>query len=82
MKTVKSTPQKEFIFLTFLLVVSLFLINGCAREEAVKINLSKTKEGVIQFPEEKDKIVYFGFDLRLSPETDAKIYGPSLKVTI
>lgn len=66
--------------LTVLFIIALIFISGCGNDQKeIKIDLSKTQTGDIQFPQEDTDVVYFGFDLRLSPKEDVRIYTPFLQ---
>lgn len=76
----KKLKLKMSMLLVFLLVFALALSSGCISErEGLEIDLNKTQEGVVQFQQEGADAVYFGFDLRLSPKEDARIYAPFLQ---
>jgi len=64
----------------FLIVVTLVLTSGCIGDrDEINIDLNKTQEGVVRFPQDDTDVIYFGFDLRLSPKEDARIYTPFLQ---
>lgn len=78
----KMLPGKQTtgILLILVVVISLSFLSGCVgTEETVDINMSRTQEGVVWVTPEDTDVVYFGFDQRLSPKEDARIYAPFLQ---
>ena len=76
----KKLKPNTSVLWVFLLVFALALSSCCIGEQEVpEIDLNKTQEGVVQFPQDDADTVYFGFDLRLSPKEDARIYAPFLQ---
>jgi ABC-type phosphate/phosphonate transport system substrate-binding protein len=65
-----------FIFIT-IIVIS---ISGCINDnDEMTVDLDNTIDGVVQYPPDETDVIYFGFDLRLSPKEDARIYAPFLQ---
>ncbi len=88
MKRTKIDGLKDKLFkklsmsniLTVLFIVVIIFTSGCGDEQQeIEIDLSKTEKGVIQFPQDDTDVVYFGFDLRLSPKEEVRIYTPFLQ---
>lgn len=88
MKRSKINSLKEKLFknlyvsniLTVFFIIVLIFTSGCGNnQKEIKIDLSKTQTGDIQFPQDDTDVVYFGFDLRLSPKEDVRIYIPFLQ---
>ena len=68
------------VFFVFSTIIILLFTSGCVTENnEIEIDLNKTHEGVVQFPQDNEDVIYFGFDLRLSPKEDARIYSPFLQ---
>lgn len=66
--------------LIFLLTIALTTSSGCIdKQGGLEIDLDRTEEGVVRVLENDTDVVYFGFDLRLSPKEDARIYAPFLQ---
>lgn len=88
MKRTKIDGLREKLFknlsiiniLTVIFIIVLIFTSGCGNnQKEIKIDLSKTETGIIQFPQEDTDVVYFGCDLRLSPKEDVRIYIPFLQ---
>lgn len=64
-----------------LLLISTMILPGCSQQETPKkVSLSKRTDGVSKEAEDTQKdILYFGFDLRLGPKEDVRIYTPFLR---
>src|SRR5512139_3292900 len=79
----KSTPQSlTRIALSALAILSLAILASCGRQEQAKrVSLeAKGPEASSQVETVSEKPLYrFGFDLRLSPKEDVRIYSPFLK---
>jgi phosphonate transport system substrate-binding protein len=72
------------LFLKYFIVLSAFLsllLTGCVKhEEAKKVSLSKkTVEPPAEIEYPSQETHWFGFDLRLGPKEDVRIYIPLLK---
>ena len=75
----KLKPNTSVLWV-FLLVFALVLASGCIGErEQLEIDLNKTQEGVVQFPQDDADTVHFGFDRPLKAKEDARIYAPFLQ---
>ncbi len=76
--TVRLTYIRPFlIFLSFFLLISW----GCAQKETPKkVSLyNKTNENVKGIEKNEKNTLFFGFDLRLDPKEDIRIYTPFLE---
>jgi len=68
-----------FILTTIILII-IISISGCINDnDEITVDLYNTVDGVVQYPPDETDVIYFGFDLRLSPKEDAKIYAPFLQ---
>lgn len=64
---------------TFIVVIPGYLWKEEA--EVINVNLSKTQSGIIEITNHssQNRVVYFGFDLRLNPKEDVRIYVPLMR---
>jgi phosphonate transport system substrate-binding protein len=68
---------KYISYLFILIIVIVIYISGCIyNNDEITVDLDKTIDGVVQYPADETDVIYFGFNLRLSPKEDARIYTP------
>lgn len=73
---------RKYISSLFILIIIIILIiiSGCIYDkDEITIDLDNTIDGVVQYPLDETDVIYFGFNLRLSPKEDARIYAPFLQ---
>ena len=74
------TNNKYTGCLFILITIIVILISGCINDnDEITVDLDNTIDGVVQYPPDETDVIYFGFDLRLSPKEDARIYAPFLQ---
>ena len=74
------TNNKYTGYLFILITIIVISISGCIyNNDEITVNLDNTIDGVVQYPTDETDVIYFGFDLRLSPKEDARIYAPFLQ---
>lgn len=74
--------RKSYLKILTILLFSLFLISsGCTQKERPKkVSLNKkVPETIARTREAREDTLYFGFDLRLGPKEDVKIYSSFLR---
>lgn len=73
--------QKSITAIIFLIIVVSFVLSGCERDEvAKKVSLNKRDAIAQNYAEHGDVgALKFGFDLRLAPKEDVRIYLPLLR---
>lgn len=73
MKTIKLNILLNIV-LAFILILMIFITNNLGQDESVKLDLSeKTMTPIID--SHNKKVVYFGFDLRLDPDIEIRVYA-------
>ena len=62
------------------IIIITIIISGCIYDnDEITVDLDNTIDGVVQYPLDETDVIYFGFDFRLSPKEDARIYAPFLQ---
>jgi len=63
-----------------IIITTTILISGCINyNNEMTVDLDNTIDGVVQYPSDETDVIYFGFDPRLNPKEDARIYAPFLQ---
>jgi phosphonate transport system substrate-binding protein len=71
--------NKKYISCLFVSII-VISISGCINDnDEITVDLDNTIDGVVQYPTDETDVIYFGFDLRLSPKEDARIYAPFMQ---
>ncbi|MCD4766504.1 MAG: PhnD/SsuA/transferrin family substrate-binding protein [Methanosarcinales archaeon] len=74
------TNNKYTRCLFILITIIVILISGCIHDNnEITVDLDNTIDSVVQYPPDETDVIYFGFDLRLSPKEDARMYAPFLQ---
>ena len=80
MEKMFKTNNKYTGYLFILTTIIVILISGCINDDdEITVDLDNTVDRVVQYPSDETDVIYSGFDLRLTPKEDARIYAPFLQ---
>ena len=70
------TNNKYTGYLFILITIIVISISGYIYDnDEITVDLDNTIDGVVQYPPDETDVNYFGFNPRLSPKEDARIYA-------